>query len=66
VPTYEYVCSSCKSEFEVEQSMRDPAVDVCHRCGSETVKRLISKTSFSLVGEGWSSSGYAKSSVPSQ
>jgi putative FmdB family regulatory protein len=60
VPTYEYACSLCRHEWELEQSIKEPPVDHCARCGAKTAVRLISRTSFVLKGEGWSPMNYSK------
>lgn len=63
MPTYEYVCSACKNEWEVEQSMKDNALTECPRCKEQTARRQISKgTGFILKGGGWYSDLYASSS----
>jgi putative FmdB family regulatory protein len=41
VPTYEYECRDCGHRFEVVQSIKDPALSTCERCGGG-VRRLIS------------------------
>jgi putative FmdB family regulatory protein len=63
MPTYEYECTK-GHRFEVEQSMRDPALKRCKVCRSKA-QRLISASSFILKGGGWYSDGYgsAKSSA---
>ncbi len=54
MPTYEYVCSACKNEWEVEQSMKDNALTECPRCKEQTARRQISRgTGFILKGGGW-------------
>ena len=53
---YEYECKKC-GPFEVEQKITEPSIKLCPRCQKE-VKRLISKTSFRLVGKGWARDGY--------
>ena len=37
MPTYQYECSKCGQEFEVFQSMKDPALEVCpqEKCGQK-------------------------------
>jgi len=40
MPTYEYECKSCSHGFEVFQSMSDPPLKDCPKCGKE-VRRLI-------------------------
>ena len=63
MPTYEYVCSACKNEWEVEQSMKDNALTECPRCKEQTARRQISRgTGFILKGGGWYSDLYASSS----
>ena len=48
MPTYEYQCEKCKGTFEIFQSMKDDALQVCpkEKCRMETweqgkVKRLL-------------------------
>jgi putative FmdB family regulatory protein len=43
MPTYEYSCPSCHQISEVVQSMRDPVLTQCPKCGKEGVKRLIGR-----------------------
>ena len=63
MPTYEYVCSACKNEWEVEQSMKDNALTECPRCKEQTARRQISRgTGFILKGGGWYSDLYASTS----
>jgi putative FmdB family regulatory protein len=63
MPTYEYVCSACQNEWEVEQSMKDNALTECPRCKEQTARRQISRgTGFILKGGGWYSDLYASSS----
>ena len=59
MPTYEYACATCGT-FDQEQRITDPALKSCPTCGAE-VKRLISRSSFSLKGGGWYSDGYGSS-----
>ena len=43
MPTYEYYCSdpTCGNEFECFQSMKDPVLSECPKCGKSTLKRKI-------------------------
>ncbi len=48
MPTYQYACAKCGHEFEIFQSMKDPALEICpkDRCGRQRwgrgkVKRLM-------------------------
>ena len=63
MPTYEYECTK-GHRFEVEQSMRDPALKRCKVCRSKA-QRLISASSFILKGGGWYSDGYGSSKAGS-
>jgi len=63
MPTYEYGCSICNVEFEVQQSIKEEKGAECPRCKVFTCNRLISKgTSFSLKGAGWAADNYSKTS----
>lgn len=42
MPTYEYRCLECSSEFERFQKMTDEPLATCPECGGE-VQRLISR-----------------------
>ena len=61
--TYQYECSLCHHEWEVEQGMREPPVDDCPRGCEGTAKRVVSGGSgFSLRG-GWAKDSYQKGSA---
>jgi putative FmdB family regulatory protein len=53
MPTYEYVCTDCKNEWEEVQKISEPALDACPKCGKATAKRQISGGNFILKGGGW-------------
>ena len=70
MPIYEYKCLKCGHIFEKMGKVNEPApkcvlaVETSHkklleRCDGET-KRLVSKSSFQLKGEGWYKDGYSK------
>jgi putative FmdB family regulatory protein len=49
MPTYEYICQKCEHQFDVFQSMKDPALTVCpkEKCrmkkwGKGKVKKMVS------------------------
>lgn len=54
---YEYECESCGHTCEYMQSIRDKPKKKCPVCNRMKLKRLISNTSFQLVGNGWYGSG---------
>jgi putative FmdB family regulatory protein len=63
MPTYEYACSSCKNEWEFEQSIKDNALTECPKCHQQTARRQISRGGgFILKGGGWYSDLYSSSS----
>lgn len=60
MPIYEYECASCRHKFEELQKISDKPLAKCPSCGKLKVDRLISKSSFTLKGDGWYASGYSK------
>ena len=63
MPTYEYACSSCKNEWEFEQSIKDAALTECPACHQQTARRMISRGGgFILKGGGWYSDLYSSAS----
>lgn len=60
--TYEYACSGCGHEWEQEQSIVEPPIEVCPACKNKTAKRLVSSGNFILKGGGWYADLYSGSS----
>jgi putative FmdB family regulatory protein len=60
MPIYEYGCDACGHRFEAWQRMSEPPFTACASCGAARVSRLISATSFSLKGNGWYLTDYAR------
>jgi putative FmdB family regulatory protein len=62
MPRYDYHCP-IHGEIEIEHSIHT-VINHCPKCLEDNVKtdvkRLISKTSFVLEGQGWSKDNYAK------
>lgn len=58
MPIYEYRCPDCGHQFDALQKISDDPISLCPECGGESVKKLISRTSFSLKGGGWYSDHY--------
>lgn len=58
MPKYDYICNK-GHEFSVYQSIKADPLKTCiqGKCRCK-VKRLISKTSFTLKGSGWYKDGY--------
>jgi len=61
MPTYEYVCTDCKNQWEEIQKISEPALEVCPKCHKSTAKRQISGGSFILKGGGWYADLYSSS-----
>ena len=59
MPTYEYICESCKHKWEEFGKITDSPATVCPKCKKPDAKRLISGgTSFQLKGGGWARDNY--------
>ena len=58
MPVYEYKCKKCNKIIEKIQRMSDEPLTICKKCGGELVK-LISRSSFKLVGEGFYCNDYS-------
>ena len=58
MPMYEYKCESCGLVFEVRQKFSDAPLTSCRDCAGP-VKKIISRSDFSLKGSGWYEQGYA-------
>jgi putative FmdB family regulatory protein len=41
MPTYDYVCDSCRHEFEAFESIKADPQKVCPECSEETLRRKI-------------------------
>jgi putative FmdB family regulatory protein len=65
MPIYEYECPHCGIQLELTQSINDPAPTCDHPDSEKSMFRLemhkkISKTGFSLKGQGWAKDRYGK------
>jgi putative FmdB family regulatory protein len=63
VPIYEYLCHSCQHRFEIKQSMSDPPVSSCTRCG-QAVTKVISAPAIMFKGSGWYVTDYSDKMKP--
>ncbi|HEY3822198.1 MAG TPA: FmdB family zinc ribbon protein [Polyangiaceae bacterium] len=60
MPTYEYGCAECGSEWEEVQRITAPPIEICPKCGKASAHRLISAGGgFILKGGGWYSDLYS-------
>lgn len=62
MPLYEYQCEFCHERFERIQKFSDPPVDVCPKCGSGPVRKLLSSPAIQFKGSGWYITDYARKS----
>ena len=57
--TYNYKCSACNLEFEIEQKISDAALVDCPLCSAnKKLTKIISAPTFILKGKGWAKDGY--------
>ncbi|MEK7294182.1 MAG: FmdB family zinc ribbon protein [Nitrospirota bacterium] len=63
MPIYEYVCQGCRHRFEVKQSMADPPLSSCERCG-KAVTKIISAPAIMFKGTGWYVTDYSDKMKP--
>lgn len=59
MPIYEYHCSKCSRDFEVIQKITAEPLKKCEECGGK-LEKLVSQSSFRLMGSGWYATDYAK------
>ena len=63
MPTYDYVCESCKHRFEEFQSIKAEALKECPECHRKKLRRLIGPGGgFIFKGTGFYSTDYRSSS----
>ena len=60
MPLYEYLCESCGRTVEVIQSVGEPPLSLCDRCGGR-LKKLLSLSAVQFKGTGWYVSDYGRS-----
>lgn len=64
MPTYEYVCKLCGQTLEEFQSMTEPPLTRCPRCGTENLARSIGAGSGVIFkGSGFYLTDYKKSNT---
>ena len=62
MPTYEYRCPSCGSEFEKFQRMSDEPVAECPSCGAASERRLSGGAGLLFKGSGFYITDYRSES----
>ena len=65
MPTYEYECSACGHAFEALQTMTEPKLTQCPKCGKKKLARLIGSGSGVIFkGTGFYETDYKKKDAP--
>ena len=59
---YDFQCPRCKRVIELEMKITDDLKPLCFEgtCDGVEMSKLMSKTSFVLVGGGWAKDGYSR------
>lgn len=52
MPTYDYVCTSCKNRFDTVQSFKDAPLETCERCGGQ-LRRVFHPAAITFKGSGF-------------
>lgn len=53
MPIYEYQCEKCNHKLECIQKIDDDPLLTCPKCDSDSLRKLMSASSFRLKGTGW-------------
>jgi putative FmdB family regulatory protein len=53
MPTYEYRCPACGTDFEKFQKMSDPPMAECPSCGAEAARRISGGAGLLFKGSGF-------------
>ena len=61
MPIYEYQCQTCGNLCEEMQKVSDEPLKTCPQCGKDSLKKIVSSTSFQLKGSGYYATDYKKS-----
>ena len=60
MPTYDYVCSKCKHEFEAFQKMTDKTLSKCPKCGAKLRRLIGAGSGIIFKGSGFYATDYRK------
>lgn len=59
MPLYQYRCSNCNAELEIQQRISEPALTACPNCETDGLKRVIGAGGgFILKGTGFYATDY--------
>ena len=66
MPTYEYQCDACDHNFDEFQSMSEPALKKCPKCGKQKLRRVFGTGAAILFkGSGFYETDYRSESYKS-
>lgn len=65
MPIYEYRCENCKKTHEILQDITDEPITECPACHENSMKKMISVSSFKLTGTGWYETDFKNKSTSS-
>ncbi|MFZ1947904.1 MAG: FmdB family zinc ribbon protein [bacterium] len=66
MPTYDYKCSKCRRSVAVVQSILDPPLKKCAKCGGKLEKMLPKTVSLIFKGSGFYVTDYKKGGAGSK
>ena len=66
MPTYDYKCSKCQRSVAVEQSILDPPLKKCSKCGGKLEKMLPKSVNLIFKGSGFYATDYKKGGAGSK
>lgn len=58
MPIYEYICNECKYTVEFLKKLDDNSQELCPKCKSIYLNKIISISNFTLKGKGWYKTDY--------
>ena len=64
MPTYDYMCNSCGTAFEVQHKMTDTPVIVCPPCGASTHQVFSADFGLNFTGKGFYQTDTQKMATP--
>lgn len=62
MPTYQYRCTHCGCDFEEFQSITEPPLNKCPRCGQKPRRLITGGAGFLLKGTGFYTTDYRSES----
>lgn len=66
MPLYEFECTSCGNISEKLMKISEPNPAHCEHCQGGPLKKLMSRTSFVLKGQGWYETDFKNKSTASE